>query len=71
VGSDPFPRYVLTEADKYDWYIPDPEDREVISSFEQQNLTLRGTVVLREIILANGKHVGTERILKSISLVKN
>ncbi len=70
VGSDPFPRYVVTEAGKYDWYIPDAEDRKVISSFEQQTLTIRGTVVLREVILVNGRRIGIERNLKSVSLVE-
>ncbi len=70
VGSDPFPRYVITEAGKYDWYIPDPEDRKVISGLEQQIVTIQGTVVLRELVLANGEHLGTERELTSISLIK-
>ncbi len=70
VGSDPFPQYVLTEAGKYDWYIPDSEDRKVISGFEQQIITVKGTVVLRELILANGRRLGTEHILQSVSLVK-
>ncbi len=70
VGSDPFPRYVVTEAGKYDWYIPNAEDRKVISGFEQQTLTIRGTVVLREVILVNGRRIGTEHSLKSVSLVK-
>ncbi|MDR2900936.1 MAG: hypothetical protein LBV20_05410 [Treponema sp.] len=70
VGSEPFPRYVFTEAGKYDWYIPDAEDRKVISRSEQQTLTIKGIVALREIIWANGKSGGMERNLKSISLVE-
>jgi hypothetical protein len=70
VGSAPFPRYVFTEAEKYDWHISNLEDVKKISSFEQQSLTIKGIVVLREVILANGKHLGTERILKSISIVE-
>ena len=70
VGSDPFPRYILTEAGKYDWYIPAAEDIRIISGFEQKTVTVRGTVGLRDIILANGERAGIRRTLASISLVQ-
>ncbi len=70
VGSEPFNEIVVTEAEKYDWYIENREDRNIISKYEQQTVTVKGTVILKEMILANGKSLGNRRILANISLIK-
>ena len=70
VGSEPFSEMVITEAGKYDWYIENTEDRKLISSHQQEIVTIRGTVILKEMILADGKKLGSRKILSGISLIK-
>ncbi|GHU90897.1 hypothetical protein FACS189476_11330 [Spirochaetia bacterium] len=69
VGSEPFPDLVLTGSEDHTWYI-DPADRKTLSSYEQQTVTIRGTVELTEMILANGKNLGSRRTLSGVTLVK-
>jgi hypothetical protein len=69
VGSEPFPDMVLADTDEHIWYIA-PGDRKILSSYEQRTVTIRGTVELMEMVLANGKSLGTRRILSDISIVK-
>jgi hypothetical protein len=70
VGSDPFPELVLTGEDGHNWFIS-PEDRSVLSPYEQRTVTIRGRVKLQEMILANGQRLETRRILSGVSLVSN
>jgi hypothetical protein len=69
VGSEPFPDLVLTDQEEHTWYI-DPADRKTIAAYEQQTVTIRGTVELKEMVLANGKSLGSRRTLSGITLVK-
>jgi hypothetical protein len=69
VGSEPFPDLVLTGEGDHTWYI-DPADRQTLSRYEQQTVTIRGTVEIREMTLANGKSLGSRKILSRITLVK-
>jgi hypothetical protein len=69
VGSDPFPNMVLTDDGDNTWYI-DPADRKTLSSCEQQTVTIRGVVELKEMVLANGRSLGSRRILSGVTLVK-
>ncbi|GHV87000.1 hypothetical protein AGMMS50255_2960 [Spirochaetia bacterium] len=69
VGSEPFPELVLTDEGDHTWYI-DPADRQTISAYEQQTVTIRGTVELKEMVLANGRSLGSRRTISGIALVK-
>jgi hypothetical protein len=69
VGNEPFPELVLTDTKEHTWYIA-PDDRKILSPYEQQNVTIRGTVELQEMVLANGKSLGSRRTLSGITLVK-
>ncbi|GHV81268.1 hypothetical protein AGMMS49944_30590 [Spirochaetia bacterium] len=69
VGSEPFPDLVLTDSEEHTWYI-DPADRKTLSRYEQQTVTIRGVVELTEMVLANGKNLGSRRTLSVITLVK-
>ncbi|GHV75842.1 hypothetical protein AGMMS49942_06630 [Spirochaetia bacterium] len=69
VGSEPFPDLVLTDTEEHTWYI-DSADRKTLSRYEQQTVTIRGTVELKEMVLANGRSLGTRRTLSGITLVR-
>ncbi|GHV74388.1 hypothetical protein AGMMS49940_16900 [Spirochaetia bacterium] len=69
VGSEPFPNLVLTDSEEHTWYI-DPADRKTLSRYEQQTVTIRGVVELTEMVLANGRSLGSRRTLSGITLVK-
>jgi hypothetical protein len=69
VGNEPFPDLVLTDQEEHTWYI-DPADRKILSPYEQRTVTIRGTMDLKEMVLANGKSLGSRRTLSGITLVK-
>ncbi|GHU71158.1 hypothetical protein FACS189450_06750 [Spirochaetia bacterium] len=69
VGNEPFSDLVLTDSEEHTWYI-DPADRKTLSSYEQQTVTIRGVVELKEMALANGKSLGSRRTLSGVILVK-
>ena len=69
VGSDPFPETVITDEAGNDWYIAE-DGRKTLSRYEQQTITVQGTVELREMILANGRSLGFRRILHKVSFVQ-
>ena len=68
VGNEPFPELVLTGEDGHSWFIA-PEDRAVLSAYEQRIVTIRGRVKLQVLILANGQRLETRRILSGVTLV--
>jgi hypothetical protein len=70
VGNEPFPELVLTGEDGRSWFIA-PEDRAVLSAYEQRTVTIRARVKLREMILANGQRLETRRILSGVTLVRD
>ena len=69
VGSEPFPDLVLTDEGDQTWYI-NSEDRKTLSPYEQRTVTIRGTVELTEMVLANGRSLCSRRTLSGITLVK-
>ena len=69
VGSEPFSDMVLTDSQEHTWYI-DAADRKTLSPYEQQTVTIRATVELNEMVLANGKSLGSRRTLSGVTLVK-
>jgi hypothetical protein len=69
VGSEPFPELVLTDSEEQTWYIS-PDDRKTLSGYEQQIVTIRGTVKITDMVLANGKSLGSRKTLSGITLVK-
>lgn len=68
VGSDPFPVIVVTDEYEIDWYIP--EDAELLAAFEQQRVTVQGTLFIRPLTLANGQSVGTRRELTDVQTIE-
>jgi hypothetical protein len=68
VGNEPFSELVITEEGMQTWYIEE-ESKALLGGYQQRNITIRGTVELQEMILANGRHLETRRILKGISLI--
>jgi hypothetical protein len=68
VGSASFPELVLTDKRDRDWYI-DGASRKVLEAYEQRVVTVRGTLVLQKMILADGRVLETRRILTDLSLV--
>jgi hypothetical protein len=69
VGSAAFPRLALTDSEGRDWYI-EKQDRAKLAAYEQQTLTVEGTAVYEDIILANGKKAGVQRTLRNIVLLE-
>jgi hypothetical protein len=69
VGNEPFPELVLTGEDGHSWFIA-PEDRTVLSAYEQRIVTIRGRVKLQEMILADGQRLETRRILSGVTLIR-
>ncbi|GHV92639.1 hypothetical protein AGMMS50268_31420 [Spirochaetia bacterium] len=69
VGSEPFPDLVLTDEGDHTWYI-NADDRPTVAAYEQQTVTIRGTVELKEMVLANGRSLGSRRTLSGVTLIK-
>jgi hypothetical protein len=67
VGTVLFSNVVVTDEDDQDWYVED-EDREKLSRFEQQQVTITGETEYQDIILANGEKVGVRRYLRNIKV---
>jgi hypothetical protein len=68
VGSEPFPDLVLTGPDDQDWYL-EGASRQLLRPYEQQTVSVRGKVELREMILANGRSLGFRRILLEVEIL--
>jgi hypothetical protein len=68
VGSMPFPRLVLSDSEGSDWYV-EGNDRDLIEPYQQQRLTIEGTAVYEDIILANGEKTGVRGFLRNIRLI--
>jgi hypothetical protein len=69
VGSASFPELVLTDRQNRDWYI-DEASQKILEPHEQGMVTVRGTLVVQKMILADGRVLGTRRILTGVSLVE-
>ncbi|MDR1899659.1 MAG: hypothetical protein LBQ55_06605, partial [Treponema sp.] len=62
VGNEPFPELVLTDGADNDWYVGE-EGRALLAPYQHRLVTIRGTVRLLELVLANGRALGTRRII--------
>jgi hypothetical protein len=69
VGNIPFAELVITDASEQDWYI-DMDSRSVLTAYEQRVVMVRGTLELLDMVLANGRRVGTRRVLRNVRLIK-
>lgn len=69
IGNVPFAELVITSANEQDWYI-DTGSRSVLAAYEQRVVMVRGTLELLDMVLANGRRVGTRRILRNVQLIK-
>ena len=68
VGSEPFPETVITDEKENNWYIA-KESRQALSDYQQQTITVKGTLELKKMVLANGEILGYRRILHKVGLV--
>jgi hypothetical protein len=69
VGSEPFSRLVISDAENRDWYI-DQEEQHKLAGFEQRNVSVRGRAFAQDMLLANGQKAGVQYSLRDIALVK-
>jgi hypothetical protein len=67
-GSEPFPDLVFTDAEGREWYIA-RENRRLLSGYEARILTVRGRLEIQEMILADGRNLGSRRVLSEIEIV--
>lgn len=68
VGNEPFSVLVITDSADKDWYT-DEEGALLLRSFEQKKVTVQAKVELKEMTLANGKIMGTRRILTNMKII--
>jgi hypothetical protein len=69
VGNAPFAELVITDANEQDWYI-DTDSRPVVAAYEQRVVTVRGTLELLDMVLANGRRIGVRHILRDVRLIR-
>jgi hypothetical protein len=69
VGTALFNDIVISDGEGRDWYI-EGEDREKLAMKEQRQVTVRGTVESRDIVLADGKKAGVRLVLRKIRIVE-
>lgn len=69
VGSALFQEIVITDAEGRDWYV-DKTEQAAIEAYEQQVVTVRGVVRLREMTLANGKKLEDRRELTDLQVLE-
>lgn len=69
VGNSPFTRLVLSDASGRDWLIG-TDSIALVANKEQQFVKLRGQVLIRRMILANGKELPAQYELLKVQLLK-
>lgn len=68
VGSQLFSDLVVTDAAGNDWYIVSADDA-ALRRLEQEQATVRGTLHLRDMVLADGRQLGARRELTDVVVV--
>ncbi|MBI9097219.1 MAG: hypothetical protein JEY91_02015 [Spirochaetaceae bacterium] len=68
VGNDPLTVLIITDSADRDWYL-DEAGTILLQSYEQKAIMVKGTVELKEMVLANGKKLGTRRILTDVTII--
>jgi hypothetical protein len=69
VGNVPFAELVITDANEQDWYI-DTDSRSVVAAYEQRVVIVQGSLELVDMVLANGRRIGTRHILRDVRLIR-
>ena len=69
VGSDPFSRLVLTDADGHDWKL-DEAAQQLLREYEQKPLSLAAILKLQAQTLADGRELPPARMLTDVSIAK-
>lgn len=69
VGNSPFYELVITDKDDIDWTICEKEAKG-FSHYQQQWITVSGKVKTEDLVLADGKKIGTIRTLSKVKLVR-
>lgn len=68
VGSDPFSRLVITDADGHDWSL-DKDAQKTLAMRETQEVRVSAVVKLKSQRLANGKRLSDKRELTRVKLL--
>jgi hypothetical protein len=68
VGNEPFTELVVTDGAGNNWYVAE-EGRSLLAPWQHRPVTVRGKVRMREMVLANGKALGTRRIIMAPELL--
>ncbi|MDR2468481.1 MAG: hypothetical protein LBD22_05930 [Spirochaetaceae bacterium] len=69
VGNEPWTEVVISDIDDNDWYIA-ANEAAYFSMYLQKTVTVRGTLNLTDIVLANNKHIGIRRELSNVDLIR-
>jgi hypothetical protein len=67
VGNVPFTELVISDEEGNDWFIEGPAQDSLMSR-QHETLTLRGEADYQDILLANGRRIGTRRILRNLTV---
>lgn len=67
VGPSLFTDLVITSSDS-EWYIAQ-EEREKLSNYQQQTVTVAGDEIISELRFANGMFAGYRRLLSNIKII--
>lgn len=70
VGNEPFTSLVVTDASGQDWFI-DLKDQKTLLAFQQQRVTIEGTLTVQKQILADGRELPPKKIVSEIRVIKN
>jgi hypothetical protein len=67
VGNEPFTVLVITDESDNSWNL-DENSAILLSSYEQQKVSVTGTVILKAMTLADGTEMSPQRILTDLIL---
>jgi hypothetical protein len=70
VGTSFFNDIVISDNEGRDWYV-EGEDREMLAPKEQRQVTVRGRVESRDIVLADGTKAGVRLFLRKIRIIES
>ena len=68
VGNAPFSQFILTDETGRDWYF-DQENPIPLNSFDQSEITVKGTARIKEMVLADGSKQEPRRILTDLEII--
>jgi hypothetical protein len=69
VGNEPFTELVVTDKAGVDWFVS-KEQRKLLQERQNQEVTVRGTPIVTEQRLANGKALPPRHDLRDVAVIK-